>query len=113
MQRDMMITMTADERARAHDLLDLQEGTGPTPVLDERGALDLSRATRRIAVVGASPDPYRPSHSVMRYLQAKGYECVPINPNVRDVLGISAFATLEEAGDRERAIRHRGRLPPF
>lgn len=89
--------MTADERARAHDLLDLQEGTGPTPVLDEAGALELLRATRRIAVVGASPDPYRASHSVMRYLQAKGYECVPVNPNARDVLGIQAFATLEEA----------------
>ena len=93
----MMTPMTADERARARDILDLEEGTGSTPVLDEAGALDLLRSARRIAVVGASTDPYRPSHSVMRYLQTQGYECVPINPNVRDVLGIPAFGTLEEA----------------
>jgi hypothetical protein len=33
----------------------------------------------------------------MRYLQTQGYECVPVNPNARDVLGIRAFGTLEEA----------------
>jgi predicted CoA-binding protein len=66
-------------------------------VLDEAGAMDLLRAARRIAVVGASPDPYRPSNSVMRYLQTQGYECVPVNPNARDVLGIRAFGTLDEA----------------
>jgi hypothetical protein len=89
--------MTADERRRARDVLDLQEGTGEVPVLDEAAAIELLRRARRIAVVGASSDPYRPSHSVMRYLQTKGYECVPVNPNVRDVLGIRAFGTLEEA----------------
>jgi len=89
--------MTADERRRARDVLDLQEGTGPVPVLDEAGAIELLRTARRIAIVGASPDRYRPSHSVMRYLQTNGYECVPVNPNARDVLGIRAFGTLEEA----------------
>jgi hypothetical protein len=85
------------ERARARDLLDLEEGRGPVPMLDEAAAVALLRAARRIAIVGASPDPRRPSHSVMRYLQHQGYECVPINPNARDVLGLSAFGTLEEA----------------
>jgi predicted CoA-binding protein len=33
----------------------------------------------------------------MRYLQHQGYECVPVNPNARDVLGITSFGTLEEA----------------
>ena len=89
--------MTAEERARARDILDLQEGTGPLPVLDEAGALALLRGARRIAVVGASPDPGRPSYAVMRYLQHQGYECVPVNPNARDVLGIRSFGTLEEA----------------
>jgi len=93
----MMATMTADERDRAMDLLDAQDGNGPVPILDEAGALELLRRARRIAVVGASADPYRPSHSVMRYLQTQGYECVPVNPNVRDVLGIRAFGSLEEA----------------
>ena len=85
------------ERGRAADLLDLQEGRGPVPLLDEPAALDLLAGARRIAVVGASPDRSRPSHSVMRYLQHQGYECVPINPLAREVLGVTVFGTLAEA----------------
>jgi uncharacterized protein len=33
----------------------------------------------------------------MRYLQHHGYECVPVNPVVREVLGLTSFPTLEEA----------------
>jgi uncharacterized protein len=86
-----------NERQIAADILDAQEGTGPTPILDEDAAFALLRRARRIAIVGASADPSRPSHSVMRYLQHHGYECVPINPNVREVLGVGAYRTLADA----------------
>ena len=89
--------MTAEERATARDILEAQEGTGPVPLLDLDGSLDLLRRARRIAVFGASPDPSRPSHSVMRFLQHNGYECVPVNPRCRDVLGVATWPTLEEA----------------
>lgn len=36
--------------------------------------------SRVIAVVGFSPNPMRPSHSVARFLQAKGYRVIPVNP---------------------------------
>jgi uncharacterized protein len=55
------------------------------------------RATRRIAVIGASADLSRPSFGVFRYLALQGFDCVPINPNERDVMGIPAFRTLSEA----------------
>ncbi len=87
----------AAERDRAAAILDLHEGRGPVPVLDEAGAQDLLRHARRLAIVGASPDRSRPSQSVMRYLQAHGYECVPVNPTAREVLGVATFPTLEEA----------------
>ncbi len=77
--------------------LDLQEGTGPVPVLDDAGIQRVLRATRRIAVIGASSDPDRSSHGVFRSLIAHGYDCVPVNPNERDVLGVPAFATLADA----------------
>ncbi len=54
-------------------------------------------ATRRIAVIGASADPSRPSFSVFRYLVHEGFECVPVNPNEREVFGIPAFRTVAEA----------------
>jgi predicted CoA-binding protein len=59
--------------------------------------LELLRTSRRIAVVGASPMPSRPSFGVFRTLQARGYDCVPVNPNCRDVLGVQAYRTLAEA----------------
>lgn len=89
--------MTADERARARDILDLQEATGPVPVLDSAAARDVLRRTRRIAVVGASADERRPSFEVMRYLLEQGFDCVPVNPNVREILGIVAFPSMTEA----------------
>ncbi|HEX8220688.1 MAG TPA: CoA-binding protein [Chloroflexia bacterium] len=49
---------------------------------------------RRIAVVGLSSDPYKPSNSVSRYLQRVGYEITPVNPTEREVLGETAYPTL-------------------
>lgn len=78
-------------------VLDLQEGRGPVPVLDDEAMATVLRSARRIAVVGASSNPGRPSFAVFRYLVNQGYECVPVNPNERDVLGVPAFRTLAEA----------------
>jgi predicted CoA-binding protein len=54
------------------------------------------RDARTIAVVGASPEPHRSSHGVMRYLLAQGYRCIPVNPNCAEVLGVPAVASLAE-----------------
>lgn len=47
---------------------------------------DLIRAVltqaRVIAVVGFSANPGRPSHRVARFLQAKGYRVIPVNPGL-------------------------------
>jgi predicted CoA-binding protein len=86
-----------DERQRTLDILDLQEGRGTVPLLQGSAPADLFAKAHRIAVVGASPTPGRPSYGVMRYLLAQGYDCVPINPNASEVLGRAAFPTLEEA----------------
>jgi len=67
------------------------------PVLDDAGIEAVLRSTRRIAVIGASSDRGRPSYGVFRYLLHQGFECVPVNPNERDVQGIPAFRTLDEA----------------
>ncbi|MBR0672304.1 CoA-binding protein [Neoroseomonas soli] len=60
---------------------------------------DLLLSTRRIAVVGASDRPGRPSHGVFRFLLDRGYDAVPVNPALsgRAVHGIRSVATLAEA----------------
>lgn len=57
---------------------------------------DLLAATRRIAVVGASDDPSRPSHGVMARVLRAGFEVVPVNPNATTVHGIPAVASLAD-----------------
>ncbi|HLO36577.1 MAG TPA: CoA-binding protein [Candidatus Deferrimicrobium sp.] len=68
-------------------------------MLDDEAIGDVLRAARRIAVVGASSNHARPSFGVFRYLVHQGYDCVPVNPGERDVLGVPAFRTLGEAVD--------------
>lgn len=56
------------------------------------------RGTRTIAVVGASPKPHRASHGVMRFLQGKGYRCIPVNPGHagESLLGETVYAQLAD-----------------
>ena len=61
-----------------------------------RDAAQILRDARTIAIVGASPDPTRPSHGVMRYLAGAGYRCIPVNPDCDEVLGVRAVASLAE-----------------
>ena len=89
--------MTAEQRQRAIDLLDAQENRGPVHLLDDPGIAVVLGKAKRIAVIGASGNPARPSHGVFRYLVDAGYDCVPINPNETEVLGVRAFATLGDA----------------
>lgn len=52
--------------------------------------------TRRIAVIGASDDPRRPSYGVVGRLIAAGYDIVPVNPNITAVHGIPAVHHLRD-----------------
>lgn len=62
---------------------------------DENLRLILAEA-KSIAVVGASPNPARPSNSVAGYLLEKGYEVIPVRPKVSEILGRPCYPSLKE-----------------
>jgi len=59
---------------------------------------DLLKATKIIALVGASPKPNRASHGVMAFLQQSGYRVIPVNPVAAGttILGETVVATLKD-----------------
>jgi predicted CoA-binding protein len=60
------------------------------------------RDVRVIAMVGASPNWNRPSYFAMKYLQAKGYRVIPVNPVAagQEILGEKVHASLATIGEK-------------
>ena len=55
------------------------------------------------AVVGASPDPTRPSHGVTRSLMRFGYEVIPIYPRETTIHGLATVPDLRTAAQQRPA----------
>lgn len=50
----------------------------------------------RVAVVGMSRDPSKPSHTVPVFLAEHGFEVVPVNPAAEEIAGLRTAASLSE-----------------
>src|SRR5277367_5117884 len=50
----------------------------------------------RVAIVGLSANPFRPSHFVAIYLISKGFDVIPVNPREKEILGRKCYASLKE-----------------
>jgi len=59
---------------------------------------DILRDTKTIAMVGASTNWARPSFFAMKYLQAKGFRVIPVNPGAagQELLGEKVYAMLKD-----------------
>src|SRR5688500_2294289 len=70
----------------------------PTPAsLTESEAMRQMFAAKRIAVVGLSDNPGKPSHYVSEYLLGRGYDIIPVNPMHEEVLERKCYPSLAEA----------------
>jgi predicted CoA-binding protein len=49
---------------------------------------------RTVAIVGASPNPERPSHRVADFLKKEGYRMIPVTPKAREVVGEKTYPDL-------------------
>jgi uncharacterized protein len=76
---------------------------------------EILRATRSVAVVGASANPARASNFVATYLLASsGYDVYFVNPNATEILGrpvYPALADLPVVPDLVDVFRRRSDLP--
>ena len=66
------------------------------PDADEETIIRQLLQAGRIAVVGITDDPSRPSHYVSDYLISQGKDVVPVNPNHAEVLGRKCFPSLKD-----------------
>jgi uncharacterized protein len=76
---------------------------------------DILTRYKRIAVVGLSSNPARPSYGVTEYLQSSGYQIIPVNPNETDVLGEPSYARLEDVPQKIEIVdvfRRAEHVPP-
>jgi len=69
---------------------------------------------RKVAVVGISRDPTKPSHYVTKYLKKHEYSIIPVNPFCEEVLGLRCYKSLldvEESVDIVDVFRPSHKVP--
>jgi len=70
----------------------MQRGSVITEDADIKRILE---SAKTIAIVGVSPKPERDSYQVAAYLKKMGYRIVPVRPAQTEILGETAYPTLD------------------
>lgn len=63
---------------------------------------EMLRTAKTIAVVGMSDKTWRASNRIGHYLAENGYRVIPVNPKLKQVLGMTCYPDLDAA---EKAAR--------
>jgi uncharacterized protein len=66
------------------------------PTADEETIIRHLLQSERIAVVGITDDPSRPSHYVSDYLISQGRDVIPVNPSHTEILGRKCYPSLKD-----------------
>lgn len=73
-------------------------------------------SSKTIAVVGASPNPSRPSNWISQYLMEKGYKVIPVNPGHNELFGLKCYpdvASIDEEVDIVNIYRRSDQVVPI
>jgi len=62
--------------------------------LQDEDIAEILNKYRKIAMVGLSNNPDKPSYQVAEYLKANGYRVIPVNPAVAEVQGEKSYPNL-------------------
>jgi uncharacterized protein len=87
-----------------------------TPLVNTPLVNRLAKDFRRIAVVGLSNNPSRPSYRVAKYLQEHGFKITPVNPGQQHILGETCYPSLSSIPfdvDLVNLFQRSENVPPF
>jgi len=85
-------------------------------VNDDAGLRRILENHKIIAMVGLSPKEDRPSNVVARFLMARGYTVIPVNPGQREILGQPCYPDLKSIPvkvDMVDVFRNAADVPPI
>ena len=74
------------------------------------------KSFRDVAIVGVSANPEKPSNIVFKYLTAQGYNVIPVNPTIDEVLGKKCYASLSDIPEKVEVVdifRRSEDIPPI
>jgi predicted CoA-binding protein len=69
-----------------------------------------------VAVVGVSPDPEKPSYWVFNYLSGQGYNVIPVNPKMNEIVGKKCYPSLSAIPEKVEVVdifRRAEDVPPI
>jgi predicted CoA-binding protein len=83
--------------------MSLTTGSPAAPSATDAAIRDVLTRYRRVALVGASAKPERPSHGVMGFLLRHGFAVTPVNPGLagQSIHGQAVAAKLDDAAPLE------------
>jgi uncharacterized protein len=82
---------------------------------EEEMLKDILLSTKTIASVGLSTNPMKASYGVVAYLQARGYQIIPVNPTATEILREKAYpdlSSIPEKVDVVQIFRRPEDVPP-
>ena len=78
--------------------------------------IKILKSFRNVAMVGVSANSEKPSNIVFKYLTAHGYNVIPVNPTIDELLGKKCYASLSAIPEKVEVVdifRRSEDIPPI